>query len=67
MLFCGFELHEAVPDATTLCRFRNRLVKAKKLASLLHEVNRQLHRHGLMVKAAHGAVVDASFINARSG
>ena len=62
MLFCGFELHDAVPDATTLCRFRNRLVKAKKLASLLHEVNRQLQRHGLMVKAAHGAVVDASFI-----
>lgn len=62
MLFCGFELHEAVPDASTLCRFRNRLVKAKKLAILLHEVNGQLQRHGLMVKAAHGAVVDASFI-----
>jgi IS5 family transposase len=62
MLFCGFELHDAVPDATTLCRFRNRLVKAKKLASLLHEVNRQLQEHDLMVKAAHGAVVDASFI-----
>jgi IS5 family transposase len=63
MLFCGFELHDEVPDATTLCRFRNRLVKAKKLASLLHEINRQLQQHGLMVKMAHGAVVDASFIS----
>ena len=48
--------------ATTLCRFRHRLVKAKKLASLRHEVNRQLQQHGLMVKATHGAVVDTSFI-----
>lgn len=29
LVFCGFDLGEALPDHTTICRFRNRLVAAK--------------------------------------
>lgn len=51
-----------LPDATTLCRFRNRLVKADKLGLLLDEINRQLQAHQLMVQKAEGALLDATLI-----
>ena len=60
MYFCGLSLSDDVPDETTLCRFRNRLITAGKLAGLLAGVNDQLQGHGLMVKCAHGAVIDAT-------
>lgn len=62
MQFCGLNLTDTVPDETTLCRFRNRLIKAHKLAPLLAAVNAQLQGHGLMVKNAHGAVIDATLV-----
>lgn len=62
MQFCGLNLTDAVPDETTLCRFRNRLIKANKLAPLLAAVNAQLQGHGLMVKHARGAVIDATLV-----
>lgn len=31
MQFCGLALSEAVPNETTLCRFRNRLIHANKM------------------------------------
>ena len=64
MHFCGLNLVDNVPDETTLCRFRNRLVNTNKLAPLLAAVNAQLQGHGLMVKHAHGAVIDATLITA---
>lgn len=51
-----------LPDATTLCRFRGRLVKAGKLQALLDEINRQLQQHQLMVKKTQGALLDATLI-----
>jgi transposase, IS5 family len=62
IVFCGLDVIEDMPDETTLCRFRNRLVKTGKLPALLSELNRQLQVHGLMVKASQGAVLDASLI-----
>ena len=62
MDFCGLSLSDAVPDETTLCRFRLRLVKHNRLESLLSEINEQLQSRGLMVKKAHGAVLDATLI-----
>ena len=59
--FCGLPL-EQLPDDTTLCRFRNRLIKAGKLEGLLQEVNRQLQAHGLMLQKSKGAIVDATLI-----
>ena len=40
----------------SLCRFRNRL------DDLLASINEQLQSHGLMIKGATGAVIDATLI-----
>ncbi len=60
--FCGLSLLDAVPDETTLCRFRDRLVVNERLNGLLASVNEQLQLHGLMVKGTTGAVIDATLI-----
>jgi IS5 family transposase len=60
--FCGLGLSDAVPDESTLCRFRLRLIKHKRLELLLKQVNGQLQSLGLMVQKAHGAVLDATLI-----
>lgn len=62
--FCGLTLSDPIPDETTLCRFRHRLIEAGRLNRLLDQINRQLQEHGLMVSKAIGAVVDATFITA---
>jgi IS5 family transposase len=62
MYFCGLSLADDVPDETTLCRFRNRLITAGRLDGLLAGVNSQLQDHGLMVKRAQGAVIDATLV-----
>ena len=50
MIFCGLDLHAAVPDETTHCRFRNALVKGGVYDDLLTEVCRQIEDHGLKLK-----------------
>jgi IS5 family transposase len=60
--FCGLNLTDDVPDESTLCRFRNRLIKADRLTQLLSIINDQLQKHGLMVSKAQGAVLDATII-----
>ena len=60
--FCGLSLSDAIPDETTLCRFRNRLVVNDKLDSLLAAINEQIQSHGLMIKGVTGAVIDATLI-----
>lgn len=62
MLFAGLDLHKPVPDETTHCRFRNALVRAGVFDKLLDEVCRQLEVHGLKVKQAEAAIVDATLI-----
>jgi transposase, IS5 family len=62
MHFCGLTLVDPIPDESTLCRFRNRLINAGKLAPLLAAVNAQLQAHGLMVAQATGAVIDATLV-----
>lgn len=62
ILFCGMDLLTDMPDETTLCRFRNRLIKTGKLPLLLSEINHQLQAHQLMVKHSTGAVLDATLI-----
>ena len=48
MQFCGLTLSDPVPDATTICRFRNRLIKANKLDALLASINAK--RQNMMIK-----------------
>ena len=64
--FTGFSVGDKLPDETTFCRFRNKLVKQGKFELLLSEVNRQLEEHGLKVKHADEAIVDATLIPANT-
>ena len=63
MVFTGFEPGcGSFPDATTICRFRNRLVHAKLDQTLLRRVNVQLECRGLKVAGGRGAIIDATII-----
>lgn len=62
MLFCGLDLHGDVPDETTHCRFRNALVDGGVYDELLGETCRQLEVHGLKLRAAEAAIIDATLI-----
>ena len=62
MLFAGFDLYGSVPDETTHCRFCNALVNADVYDVLLAEVCRQIEHHGLKVKEAAAAIIDATLI-----
>jgi len=61
MVFCDFDDLEQ-PDHSTLCRFRQWLMKGDRLRLLLNEVNAQLGQKQLKVSKANVAVVDASII-----
>jgi len=63
MVFTGFEPGDgSFPDATTICRFRNRLVTAKLDQVLLRRINVQLEGQGLKVAGSRGAIIDATII-----
>lgn len=62
MLFCGFDISDTIPDETTICRFRNKLIKANLLEKLFKEINSQLEDLNLKVKKADMAIVDATII-----
>lgn len=62
MWFTGFELMEAFPDETTLCRFRNELSQLGLDKKLFAEINRQLEQRELKVKKCEGALIDATVI-----
>jgi IS5 family transposase len=63
--FAGIDLgHEAVPDETTVCKFRHLLERHGLGPKLLHEVNAHLAAHGLRI--GHGTIVDATIIEAPS-
>src|ERR1700692_1496369 len=55
--FAGLGLDEAVPDHSTLWRFRDQLRRLGLMEAVFGEVNRQLEQKGLVVKA--GTLVDA--------
>lgn len=62
MIFCGLDLQAPVPDETTHCRFRNALVRGGVYDDLLAEVCRQIEAHGLKLKKAEAAIIDATLI-----
>lgn len=64
--FTGFNVGDDLPDETTFCRFRNKLIASGKFDKLLTEVNRQLESHGLKVKQASEAIVDATIISSNA-
>jgi IS5 family transposase len=62
LVFCGFDLGAELPDHSTICRFRNRMVTARLDDKLLAEINRQLADKGLKVNEARGAIIDATIV-----
>src|ERR1700730_2625958 len=58
--FIGLSLAEAVPDSTTLCRFRNLLIEEKRLEKLFGDLDRQLEQAGVILKR--GTMLDATLI-----
>lgn len=64
--FCGFDITRDVPDETTICRFRNKLIEKGLLEKLLDEVNDQLVGLGLKVEKTNLAILDATIIESNS-
>jgi IS5 family transposase len=62
--FCGLSIMDDVPDHSTICRFRNELVKANLHQKLLDEINEQLAKKGAIVKVGEVSIVDATVIEA---
>lgn len=66
MLFCGFDIADNIPDETTICRFRNKLIEHNLLEKLLNEINSQLADLGLKVQKANMAILDATLIQSNA-
>jgi len=58
--FAGLALTDAVPDHSTICRFRNLLVEHGVLDKLFAELDRQLDKAGLILRR--GTMLDATVI-----
>ncbi len=61
LVFCDFDDME-LPDHSTLCRYRQWLIKNNILEALLREINAQLEAQNLKINQAQMAIVDASII-----
>ena len=66
MLFCGFDLIDNIPDETTICRFRNKLIEHNLLEKLLNEINSQLANLCLKLQKANMAILDATLIQSNA-
>jgi IS5 family transposase len=58
--FVQLGAHETVPDETTICRFRQRLIECKLHEQLLELLNQQLEARGYIVKRT--TMVDATLV-----
>ena len=58
--FVGLGMEDAVPDSTTVCRFRNTLVEVGLYDMILDEINRKLKEKDIIVR--HDAIVETSII-----
>ena len=58
--FIQLDAHETVPDETTICRFRQRLIQCRLHEQLLDLLNSQLEARGYIVKRT--TLVDATII-----
>lgn len=58
--FVQLDAHETVPDETTICRFRQRLIACRLHAELLDLLNAQLEARGYIVKRT--TLVDATLV-----
>jgi len=62
--FCHLELGSEVPEASTLGRFRNQLVKHDLWDGLPGEINRQLEAKNIIMSEGRINIIDATPIEA---
>jgi transposase, IS5 family len=62
--FVGLSLQDAVPDHSTICRFRQQLQQHGLSEAIFCEVGRQLEARNLIVKR--GTLIDATLIEAQA-
>ena len=65
--FCHLELGTTVPEASTLGRFRNKLVKHDLWDQLLGEINRQLEAKNIIMTEGRINIIDKVNGEAREG
>ena len=63
--FIGLSLSEAVPDHSTIWRFRNLLHTENLLDSLLEQINNHLAKNSLIVVTGSVNIIDATVIEAK--
>lgn len=59
--FLGLSLDDNCPDHSVISRFRTEMTKRKVYDKLLEEINKQLVKHGILVKQ--GILLDASVVD----
>ncbi len=60
--FVGLSLEDSVPDESTICRFRNSLLKNRLYDKLFNSVNKQLESKNLIAKKGKSVLIDATLI-----
>ncbi len=63
--FLGVRNRIDIPDETTICRFRGKLVELRAENELFEVVQEMIDEHGVRVN--HGTIVDATIVNAPKG
>jgi len=66
MRFVGISIEDSVPDDTTICRFRNSLLKNKLYDKLFDSINKQLEDKNLIAKTGKSVLVDATLIKSEN-
>lgn len=64
--FTGLSLEDDVPNESTICRFRNSLLKAKLYDKLFNSINKQLEAKSLIAKTGKSILVDATLIKSEN-
>ncbi|KEI34774.1 hypothetical protein FRA_48c14500 [Francisella sp. W12-1067] len=62
LYFTGFTPTGDLPDYSSICKFRNLLIRKNKLSILLNNLNQQLTDLGLNISHAKGAIIDATLV-----
>ncbi len=60
--FVGLSLEDSVLDESTICRFRNSLLKNRLYDKLFNSVNKQLESKNLIAKKGKSVLIDATLI-----
>jgi len=63
--FLEINANDEIPDETTICRFRKKMIEKKRDKELFKEVDKQLTEDGIKIRK--GKIVDATFLETPKG